>query len=97
MLHGEGLAQWPSRADFDPLPHRQLCPSLGEVKYNVFSSGDQLARSSAPASAIVIEALSGNGFGPSMGTIAIRPWFGCVRAVKLTQRLPGEKRPYSKL
>ena len=41
----------------------------------------------------VIQALSAIGFGPSMGAIAIRPRFDSVRAVKLTQRLSGEKRP----
>src|ERR1035438_4327270 len=65
MLHREGLARQPARACLDPLPPQTVCPSLLEVKYIVFPSGDQLAQSSAPASAIVIQALSGTGFGPS--------------------------------
>jgi hypothetical protein len=42
---------------------------------------------------IGIQALSGTGFGPSIGAITIYPRFGPVRIVKLTQRLSGENRP----
>ena len=43
MLYRKGLSYWPAGDCFDPLPHRQLCPPLPEVKYSVFPSGDQLA------------------------------------------------------
>ena len=42
---------------------------------------------------MVIQALSGTGFGPSMGAIEMRPRLGSVRTVKLTQRLSGEYLP----
>src|ERR1700722_14880553 len=71
MFRGEGLAHRLVRAGIDPLPPRAVMSS-------VFPSGDQLAKSSGPSSAIVIQALSAIGFGPSMGAIAIRPRFDSV-------------------
>jgi len=63
------------------------------VKYNACPSGDHVAQSSGSASAMVIQALSGTGVGPSSGAMAMRARVGAIRTVKLSQRPSGEKRP----
>jgi hypothetical protein len=47
-----------------------------EEKYSVFPSGDQLAQSPGVSSDMVIQSVSGTGFGPFSGAMAMRARFG---------------------